>query len=112
MPYDLNVLVGRMRKRVVLKTIASTQETTYGSWTQTATVSSTRWASIEPISAREKLTAGQVVPEATHVVRMRYTSAVVPSATLTYGTRTFEIMAVINVEERNKVLELLCKELV
>jgi len=109
---DLRTMVGKMRHRVIVKTIASSQETTMGSWTQAATTDSTRWASIEPISARERITAGQVVPEATHVIRMRWNTAVTPSATLVYGTRTFEVLSSINVNERDKILELLCKELV
>lgn len=109
---SLNTRTGSMRSRLVFSTIASTQETTFGSWTQDPTVNSTRWGSIEPISAREKLTAGQLVPEATHVVRVRYFAALVPSMTFTNKSRTFEVLSITNVNDIGKIAELLCKELV
>jgi SPP1 family predicted phage head-tail adaptor len=101
-----------MRHRLVVNTMSSTQETTLGSWTLANTTDSTRWGSIEPISGRERIVAGQQVPEATHLIRMRYNTAVTPSDQLWYGSRVFEIMSVVNLDERNVVLECMCKELV
>lgn len=112
MARDLQTLVGQMRHRLVVKANTSTQETTYGSWTLSAATDSTRWGSIDPITAREKITAGQLVGEATHVVRMRFNTALVAAATLLYGSRTFEVQGKpINVNERDKVLEFMVKEL-
>jgi len=107
---DLRTMVGKMRKRVVLSTITATQETTYGSWVQASATNSTRWASIEPISARDRIVAGQNVSEGTHIVRMRYASAIDQCVTLTYGSRVFEVLAAVNVNELGKVTELICKE--
>ena len=112
MAKSLNLDVGNMRHRLTVKLNPSLQETTYGSWVSVPTTQEIRWGSIEPISGRERLMAGQLVPEATHIIRMRHTSAVVPSATLTKGSRTFEVISAANVGERDRVLECLCKELV
>ena len=109
---DLRVHVGKMRHRLTVKTRAAAQETTYGSWVTANTTDSIRWASIEPITGRERIRAGQQVPEATHLIRMRYNTAVSPSDTLHKGSRTFEVMSVINLDERDIVIECMCKELV
>jgi SPP1 family predicted phage head-tail adaptor len=101
-----------MRHRVTVKTQSSEQETTLGSWNPSEETEKKRWASIEPITGRERIRAGQQVPEATHLIRMRYNTAVSPSDTLVKGSRTFEVMSVIDLDERNVVLECMCKELV
>lgn len=113
MARDLRAMVGKMRHRLVVTTITETQETTLGSWTQAEATDSTRWASIEPITASERLNAGQVIPEATHVIRMRYNTAVVATAVLKKGSREFEVVGPpIDIDERRKVLEFMVKELV
>jgi SPP1 family predicted phage head-tail adaptor len=65
---------------------------------------------VEPLQGRELWTAKQVVAEVTHRIRFRHLSGVVPTQRVVFGSRTFEILSVINPEERNRELELLCKE--
>jgi len=118
MVQDLRTKVGAMRHRVVEVAISHTQETTLGSWDVSETVKPTRWASIEPLSGTERLLAGQVVPEATHVIRMRYNTNVTQKTVLrklagnNKPQRDFQVLASANVDQRDKILELLCKELV
>lgn len=118
MAKDLRAMVGKMRHRLIDVANSSTQETTLGSWNQTETVKPTRWASIEPLSGAERLNAGQLIPEATVIVRMRYNTSVAVSAVLrrvagnSKPQRDFEVLSLANVDERDKILELLCKELI
>jgi len=70
----------------------------------------TRWASIEPISGREYFAAQQVNAEVTHRIRMRYLAGMESTMRLLYGTRVYEIKAIMNAKERNQVLEILCTE--
>jgi SPP1 family predicted phage head-tail adaptor len=102
---------GRLRHQVTLET-QSTILDTFGeesnAWTATATV----WASIEPISGRERLLASGTQADITHRIRMRYRSGVAPRMRVTFGTRHFDIVSVANREERNRELELMCQELV
>lgn len=71
-------------------------------------------ASIEPISSRERLTADQVVGEATHRVWLRWErrlSAVRAKDRVLFGTRVFEVSGPpINREERDRSIELMVKE--
>lgn len=93
------------------------------------------WIAIEPIRGEEYWTAAQVQAETTHKVTMRYVEGVTPSDRLVLnagpdlqgfigpshplyaqnevaGTdvRVFEIESVLNLDERNRWLELMCKE--
>jgi SPP1 family predicted phage head-tail adaptor len=75
-------------------------------WTTYATV----WAAIEPLSGKELLAAEGLVAEASVRVKIRYRSGVDPGDRVIFGSRTLDINAVVNRDERNVDLELLCKE--
>lgn len=68
------------------------------------------WASIEPLTGREKFLAQQVYTDLTARIRVRYRSDINPTMRLLFGHRIFEINAVVNPGERNEELELLCTE--
>jgi SPP1 family predicted phage head-tail adaptor len=68
------------------------------------------WASIEPISGREFQVLQQIAAETTHKVILRYISGVTPKMRVLFGSRTLDILAVRNLEERGRYLELLCRE--
>ena len=68
------------------------------------------WASIEPLSDSEgKLVDGRD-EILTHRIVMRYLSSISATHQVVYGSRTFQIVSVINKGERDKELHLLCKE--
>lgn len=73
------------------------------------TVLNTR-AQVEVASGREAIAAGQV--QATSAVRVttRWQDGVTPAMRVLIGTRTLNIGAVINVDERNREMRLLCTE--
>jgi len=54
--------------------------------------------------------AQQVSSALSHKIILRYLDGVKPQMRVLYGSRIFHIVSVINVEERNEVLELLCEE--
>lgn len=76
-------------------------------WT---TIFTTR-ASIRPISGREFYQAETVNSEVTHKVNLRYREGIKADMRIKFGERVFEIISVINFEERNIELQLLCKEI-
>jgi SPP1 family predicted phage head-tail adaptor len=87
---------------------------TYGASTEVwSTVVNTR-AGIFPISATERFTADVITNELTHKIHIRYipNNPIIPSMRISYGTRLFYITSIINVEERNVELQLICAEIV
>lgn len=76
------------------------------SWASVAEV----WASIEPLSGRELEWAQQQHAQAAIRVTMRYRAGIDTTYRIRFGTRTFEVLAVVNPDERNETLVVTCRE--
>ena len=70
------------------------------------------WGALEPLKGREWIESGLENSEITAKFRMRYFAGIDPTMQLYFGSRTFEIISVIDPEERHKELNLMLKELV
>lgn len=62
------------------------------------------WAAVSPIASRELERVRSIHPEVTHRIRIRYRSdqALYAQDRFEMGTRVFDIVAPMNVEERNE----------
>lgn len=100
---------GQLRHRVTLQS-KSVVQNTFGeetiTWTDTATI----WAAVEPLRGREFLEARQDQAEVSTRIRMRYRSGVAPEMRAVFGSHTYNIQAVIHLEERQRELHLMCSE--
>ncbi|KKL96985.1 hypothetical protein LCGC14_1839000 [marine sediment metagenome] len=103
--------IGRLRHRITIETPTDVLDD-FGESTKTWSSIGTVWASVEPLSGQEKFEALQIYPEASHKVRIRYLSGVSPDDHILFGSRTFEIVAVMNQMERNREIILTVKEAV
>ena|ERR1043166_7876409 len=102
---------GTLNRYVVIEQATETQNArgeAVPTWSTFATV----FASIEPLSGRELFTAQQRVADVTHVVRLPYQPGVLPKMRLNYNGRLFNILTVLNLQEANRKLELLAREIV
>lgn len=100
---------GPLRHRVQIQTATETTSSIGGvsrAWATTAT----RWAAVEPLRGDERATQQQIDAAVTHRVRMRWGTAVSPKDRLIHRGRTFEVAAVVNVNERDKYIEIMCTE--
>lgn len=113
------VEAGKLRKRVQIQALPAVQamdpnfhEPTYADW---ATVD-TWWASVEPLSGRELVYAGQVAADATHLVTVRYYQGLTERMRFLYVddrtglTRYFNVSFVKDVEERHIQQQCYCQE--
>lgn len=66
----------------------------------------TVWAHVRPISGREFWQAQQINAEISHKIIIRYTEAVNRTNLISYNGRIFDIQYLINVDEKNKWLEI------
>jgi SPP1 family predicted phage head-tail adaptor len=80
--------------------------------TWTTETNGTVWASIEPMSGRELYNAKQINAEITHKVKLWYYQGLTPAKRILFGTRVFNILEVMNVEERNIEHLVYAKEMV
>lgn len=67
-------------------------------------------AAIWPVSAKERVSNQQLEHEITHKIRVRYFSGVTAAMRVVFDSRTFEILSIVNWEERNITLDLICEE--
>jgi len=103
---------GALNKRLDFET-PNTVADTFGEETEAPyTLVASVWGSIEPLSGNELLRAQQTQAEVTHRVRIRYRTGITPKLRIAYADRYFNILSVINRGERNRELEIMCKELV
>ena len=101
--------IGDLRHRVELHSFTSVADGMGGttdSWTLVDKVRAAIW----PVSAKEQMRADAPTMTITHRVRIRYYADLTPAWRIMFGTRYFSIVSLININEKNEVLDLLCKE--
>ena len=105
---------GYLRHRITIQTTTQTQNATYGTTEDSWATHVTAWASIEPlrVGSREWFDAQKFTAEVSHLVKLRYRSGVTPKMRISWDSRLFDIKIVLNVEERDRELQLLVKETV
>lgn len=102
--------VGKMRHRITILRPATDKDELggyEGEWVEVCTT----WAQISPLSGKEYFSQ---VRENTvsHKIYCRYRPGITPKNRVRFGKRTFRILSVINWEERNEGLTLMCEETV
>ena len=105
---------GTLRHRVQLQSVSETPATS-GEMTQTWSTFATVWANVTPTGMSELVRGDKVVAARSMQVTIRYSSDVAelsPKDRIRYGDRVLQIESVLNVEERNEELTILCSEVV
>jgi SPP1 family predicted phage head-tail adaptor len=99
---------GKLRERVTVQIASGTTNTlgeTVLSWSNSSAV----WASVEGVSAREALIAGQQDTSITHKVRMRYLPGLTQSMRFSWRSRTLNILSLLEHGNRSEH-EAICEE--
>lgn len=103
------LMAGKLRHRITIQQ-RTTDQDDYGQqldrWDDVARA----WADVEPLNGRELLAAAAVQAETTHTVTMRYRSGITPQLRINYNGRLFNILNVLDDNERHRTLTLLCSE--
>lgn len=106
---------GTLRQRVTLQQLPAAETfDSFGQPVQTYQTVGTYWAEVRPLAGQEAYVARQVKAEATHAVTLRYLGSsltINPTDRLICKGRTFGIVEIRNVEERNRRYELTVKEI-
>jgi SPP1 family predicted phage head-tail adaptor len=101
--------IGKLRHRIAIEQVAEIQDSD-GSVIETWSAFADVQASLEPVSGREYLAAHSTQADVTHRINLRYLAGIVPKMRVNYDSRIFDILSVINVGERNRELQLMCRE--
>jgi len=67
-------------------------------------------AALWPVKAVETEQNMAIVMNVSHQIRIRYRAGILPADRVKYGTRYFNIISILNKEERGVYLDLMCKE--
>lgn len=102
-------LAATLRHRVTVQTRTQTPDG-QGGFTETWTDGATVWCSITTLKAYQRFQAMQMQTPATHQIVMRYRTDVDTNARLKFGGRVFWVQEVMNVELRNRFLEIKVNE--
>lgn len=101
--------IGKLRHRITLLRQVN-EVNDYGASTQTWKKVATVWADVRPLSGREYFSAQQVQSEVTTQIWLRHIEGIKPTMKVKFGKREFEILSVLNIQERDVSLQLMCKE--
>jgi len=105
-----DITAGMMRHNAAIQQYTDVADGGGGSARTWSNVIASQLGFLKPISGNERLHADQLEAVVTHKFLTRYTATIVPKMRLVYGGRNFNIRAVINIEERNRFLELHLQE--
>lgn len=101
--------IGRLRHRLTLEAASRTPDGGGGAvetWTSVAQV----WGRIQPTGATEIAGADGLGGRISHEITLRYRAGVTPAMRLISNGRRFEILAVMDIDERRRWLKCLCVE--
>lgn len=106
----LGINPGLLRHRVEIQEANETQDNSGFPVPSWPAVFTNVKAFVEPLSGTELFEARQLHAEVTHRITARYLAGITPKHRIQWGTRVFDILAVLNLEERSLLLEIMAKE--
>lgn len=101
--------IGTLRHRVLLEAPVRSADGGGGAtvaWMPVAEV----WAGIGPGTGSESVLAESLGGRVSHEIVLRHRAGVEPAMRFRLGARRFEIVAVLDVDERRRMLRCLCRE--
>lgn len=105
-------MVGNKRHLFTLQTRSSALDS-HGEDILSYTTLAKAWGSLEAVSATEQLESQQIKATVTHKIMIRYGASyagIAPQDRVILGTRTFDIVSVLDKDGRSHELELTVKE--
>ena len=98
-----------MRYRIKVENATNTRDAG-GGMSQAYNSAAFVYANIKPTNANSSYRQGMVQEKVTHEITMRFMKNIGTNSRISYGTRLFDVKGIINVDERDRFLKLLCEE--
>ena len=102
---------GMLRHVVIIQQVTETRDG-FGGISESWGTYATRRAHIGPIKGAEYIAAKTMNSKASVEMRLRYVSGLITKMRILWGTRIYNIIDAINVNELNKEHRLMCEEVV
>lgn len=100
---------GKLRHLINIERAAYAVSTS-GARTPTWGIWQTVYANVQPVSGRLVTFAKTMGATVSHRIQIRHLAGILPTDRVTFGDRVFTINAALNVDERDRELELYCTE--
>jgi SPP1 family predicted phage head-tail adaptor len=100
---------GPLRHKVTIRTYTKSRDS-YGAEVETWADFAEVWASVEPLIGREYMASKQISAEVSHKIRMRYIPGLLPTMKILWGAREFEVVSIMDVQERNQEIIIMATE--
>lgn len=100
--------IGKMRERVTVE-VASSSTNALGEAVLTWATTSSVWASVEGVAAREALESGKQENSITHRVRLRYLPGLTQQMRFSWRNRTLDIVSLLEYGNRTEHVAI-CEE--
>ena len=101
--------IGKLRYRVDLQSGTESSDGAGGCTVAHKTIAQI-YADIRPSGGSEQYRQGKIQEKVTHKIFIRFREEIDSSWRIQYEGRTFQIKNIINVQERDRFLQLLCEE--
>jgi len=103
------VQAGKLRHKIVIQT-STEANNSLGEPIQTWTTFATVRAGVSPLAGRETFRLDQVSADSDVKFTIRHLDSVTTKMRISYDSRIFDIQSIANVNERDRMLILMCKE--
>jgi head-tail adaptor len=104
--------IGSLNRRITYTVFAASTPTATGGYTKGAGTDATTWCSAKPLSQSESLNNGLQLGQAAYEFTFRYEQGtnITQAVELTYETRTFRVISIIEIDENKRVVKILANE--
>ena len=102
---------GMLRHVVIIQQVTETRDG-FGGISESWSTFATRRAHIGPIKGKEYIAAKAVNSKADVEMRLRYVSGLITKMRVLWGSRIYNVIDAINIDERGKEHRLMCEEVV
>ncbi|MBV1758134.1 MAG: phage head closure protein [Dethiosulfatibacter sp.] len=102
-------LSGKLNKRITIESRSKTQNS-YGELLDTWTPLKNIWAGIDPLSGRDFVAAKADQSEISHEITVRDGKDIKPNMRVVFGSRIFDIKAVLNINEAGREYVIMANE--
>lgn len=100
---------GRLRHRITIQSATEAQDS-HGQAIDTWATYLTAWAEIAPLSGRELFAAQETHSEISTRIRLRYREGVTAKMRVLHGSTVYNILAPLNIETKDRELQLMCSD--
>ena len=100
---------GNLRHSIIFQQLTVANDT-WGHSTETWTDQVNAYAAIWPLRGVERMEGMKLDNELTHKIRIRYRAGLHPKMRIKFGERYFNILSIINPDERDIYLEIMATE--